>query len=526
MSNSFYIRIPDATEIDTGYGGFANDVEEAIGNAAISIDALVSLDSLTGRGAEAIKAYFTQVHQTLLYLLLLLVKELDTVYNSPYYQGVLQAAKNDSAGEFPSWDMWDKARAFQTFADGDIPPIDSLMRSAVQAAPAGYTFHTPGTDAFRNAMGTKSRKLDTTRESFENAESAGVSALTSTDDNYQRLYRALSAAISQCANGAVSMASYKSGDFHSVTSGLGLQRLAADVQKEQDAKSDIVISTKLQGADNRAMDIERAEREAAEAKKAWALGGEALQAVVLGAAVVGLCVATGGVAIAFSAVAVAGAGYNLVQREKQRQAMKKNSRADIDSEDDFANGLKTTKGMKDYGKGLDTIRRNAKVKAKAEYYGLENVPDGAMRNIGRTGASVVVSAGTQVIGHYLDEEVGSNLEGDSKLAYKEGKKAVEKGVEEGSDALLKKAMPEMKLGKSFKGSSMLDKAGVSSGVQKTLGKGAGWVGFAAGCAQIYTDHQVEKYDQILDECESDKQDNTRYRQSIWNGSGYQWEVQW
>ncbi len=526
MGSSFYIRVPDATEIDEGYGMFACDMEDVISNAAMSIDTLVTLDSLSGKGAEAIKAYFTQVHHTLLYLFSLLVNELDAVYNCPYYQRILFAARNDGAGKFPSWDLWDKARAFESFANGDVPPIDSLMRAAVQAAPAGYSFSTPNTAAFSNGMGAKSRKLDTTRENFENAESMGVNALTSTDDNYQQLYQALSDAISRCANGAVSMASYKSGDFRVATSDLGLQQIAMATQEEQDAKSDIVIATKQQGAENRALDIERARREAEEAKKTFAAAGEILQVAILGAAIAGLCVATGGVAIAFSAVAVASATAGLAQRESQRQAMKKNARADLDKDGFGGKALKDMKDMKDYGKGLDTVARNMRQIADDEANGLQYGPIGASRNIDRTVTGMAVSATTQFIGNVVDSNMGDKLEGDSKLYYKEGKKVAEKAIDIGSDKALEHAFPKMQLSQSFRGSSILDGLDVYSKVQKGIGRGAGVVGFVAGCAQIYTDHQVEQYDQILDKCEADREKNESYRQSIGNGSGYQWAVQW
>lgn len=227
-----------------------------------SVGELIALDTFQGSAATAVKRYFEEVHQTLLYSLEVLVDQLAADCAS-YYREYGDKVAASSGDRWPVATMGDAVhRARKNWMDR-LLDIHVDLGSALKGNSAGI--HGAGTSsafwAARDQFGAMAQGAEDVANAVAGIE-ASYGATGSRGDDFDRLHRALQTAIDQCQDSASAPYSYERGSFAGVMEASRLGEALLACSASQRSSHDDFIKARA-GALQSVLDGEEAGRASA-----------------------------------------------------------------------------------------------------------------------------------------------------------------------------------------------------------------------------------------------------------------------
>ena len=229
MSDAYLVSYREASELLNEWSLCQKHMSEAFEVVSKCVQDLTALESFGGAGAEAAKAYFTEVHVVLLEAIKQLALSLSDEYAVSYYQRFSEppVSEGQFAACWPSQDMSNaEVAVWKTIGpDGPLNQTDRLLKAAMrEASEAGECFSMPSPQNLREHGVFQATETQKVRDGVAAVESHGYSAFSRKKGEFNQLAVALEKAISSCAKGKVPIVAYAPGTFETIAGKTGLSR--------------------------------------------------------------------------------------------------------------------------------------------------------------------------------------------------------------------------------------------------------------------------------------------------------------
>ncbi len=227
MSDSYVVRYQDVVTVQNDYAILRQKIIDSIETSEAAIDAMVSLDTFGGSGAEAIKSYLGEVHLELCGAFLAAVNNLAIKYAKNYCDEFGNSPVQD-ASFGSSWTykgMESAENKLKQLVRDDCEDVKGYIKEALlYSSEAGCPIESIDTSLFEQDCSNERRLTKEVRKGVSDIEK-GVENAFSSQSDVQALLVGLSGMVGKYACNGASITSYKSGSFSAACKKSGFSSL-------------------------------------------------------------------------------------------------------------------------------------------------------------------------------------------------------------------------------------------------------------------------------------------------------------
>lgn len=280
---AFNVKYSEVQDLQNEYQQYETDLRDAEYALNDRILELVGLETFQGTGANAIKGYFSEVHQTLLRGLDSLAHQLATEYGDHYYTrfGEKPILETNANAQWPSSAMNDARKALVSLRDGDLDSAELSLQRAVAAMPAEFQFSVPSATDAKAAVTDEVEHQKKVRDAVKAAEEEGTRTFEGASGDFSAMRESLAALIAACGKGAYTVANYVPGSFQSLMEETGFIDAYNSCAQYQDENAEMLVAAREDSVAKKQVRIEQAAREEAEKKARWAIVGTVASVLVM-----------------------------------------------------------------------------------------------------------------------------------------------------------------------------------------------------------------------------------------------------
>lgn len=321
--DNFDIVFADVFGIQTSYGIYNDQLNNACTQLMERIEILSSEDTtFTGKGATAIKAYFSEVHHPIAQAIGALSQLLAQEYSERFFDKLRAEPVAESAdnGRLNAADIQRKIDKLRSVDSGVISEAEQSLSGARNAIPRDAYVYIPTLSTWRNEIGLAANDTVRLKSAIANVDSEAASAFSSKSSAIASLKAEIANAISFCTQPNFSMSNYVSGAYDSSALANATNLCIAEI--EQGYESYIESCEAAAMLEEAHVQRELAEAQAAEAGWATFNAIASTAGMIAGAVgvVVGVaaCVTPVGAA-AFAVVGLVGLGFSAYEAGSRMQ---------------------------------------------------------------------------------------------------------------------------------------------------------------------------------------------------------------
>lgn len=426
----FHILKSDLNDLGDKFADHSNDANDRFGEVGNSITALSELSSFTGAAADAIKAYFADVHVSLAASIAALAQQLCSDYFAKYLDRYTNDPLHENDWGKLNEDELTNKKAWVRDQQERWDVIDSQLSQAISALPGGVVLSKPNAQAARAELTKLEASLSQLIANVHSVEANGKNAFAADSTEFSRLLGSIDSAISQCK---YDMSTYEAGAFNAVLEATGLREAFNASLEDCEANAEKMIQNQEIMYDQL---CEREVRKQEEERAFWDGVGFALG---VGLLIVGVAatIATAGTATpvvagltyALGSLSAVKTGADLVNRGNKLMGKE---------ESDLVSAVKSTTGYakdvigvgKPGAKQIDLLRSEHIDKIDSKL--ADRLDRHRTTQMHAKGASVVTGVVTDLGADQIKEELNSP-EGD--LLVDTGKRAVDEFVDHQFDKI-------------------------------------------------------------------------------------------